>query len=484
MLTQTYIDLFLKTIALAKMQMESYSSRSWLYHIEARFTLFCLERYLLSPSMNIEHDLIEFFKRRWKNALINTDIQYLHDVTNPANQACVNIARALGKLLDRPYLGLLMPTLLEVSAADYTTSSYIEDDLLLTDLILNDSNNRIIHLSDVLANAQVDGILKYNFLVKDKVKTLSETEKSRFLSRDSTVGAHYQALKIRVEFKVEGDTVGAALTRLIQGLRDGGSKKTKQEEDSGHLANQAIVEFHEYVETLDATIREQLMKASKYDRFGAARPELLTVETLWGKLSCDKQYKFQSTHFCVELIANGFEEILKENPWLYDLVSYWGDASTTLSELNAAVVETRAIMESALPHLEQHVCYGEARDSILLNTILEEISVNHNFLLSKDDVVYFVKQYVLLVNQQQNIIKISEVLKQIAKSYPEIFMPGVLDKLDGNEKRCFRALTGIGIADLEFEDPALPHCFFQRKRLVDQDSSLAKRPCLAANRLG
>ncbi len=475
MLTQKQIEQFLNAVSSAKMQMDGFAPTSWLHHLEARFTLFCLEGHLRRPTMTVENDLILFLKARWEKVLINTNIQYLHDFTNPANQACISIARGLGIILNDSYLGFLMPTLFLVKSQDYTTSPYIDNDLLLHDLVLSDCNTRIIHLPDVLDCSQEDGILKHNSLVLNKIKILSPSEQNRLLSRHPTVNTYYDALKARVDFKISGDTVGAALTRLIQGLRDGGEKKTRKADNSGAAANQAVVEFYEYMETLDDAIKVQLMNATKYDRYKGAKPELLSIESLWHSLTCHKENKFKDVTFCVESIANSLEEILVENPWLYNLLSYWGEAPTTLSELNTSILETKVLMETALPFLEKHPCYVEGDNMVLIYALLDAIQSNQNFPLLVNDVASFVKQYEFFLKEKQNVTLISVVLKQISKSYPHGFMLEVLEKLDIHEKKSFKMLTGFLSDSVDFRKPELP-TFFHKKRPGEERLDSTKHP--------
>lgn len=474
MLTQRHIQSFLKMITVAKAQLIDFKPACWAHQIEARLALFYMEQYLLSQGKDIEKEWIVFFKGRWDNALVNTDTQYLHDLTNPANQACIAIARELGKILNVSYLGLLMPSLLDVPASDYTTSSYMENDLLWHDLILSDCNTRIIHIPDVLENAQEDGLLKHNSLRFGQAIPLSESEQSRLLSRDVTVKAHYDALKARIAFKLNGDTVGAALARLIHGLRDGGVQGSGKEKDSGAEANEAIMVFHEYLETLDPTIKKQLLEAHTFDRYTGPRPEAYSVEMLWGRLARPDHTDYTETIFCVQIIATRLEDILNQNTWLFDLVSYWGDAPTKLSELNADVMESRVIMNTALPLLKTHPGYGDSRDVGLLSTLVKIIKENRDFILCKEDAVYFAKQHAILMSRDQDTTSIASLLRQINVDYDKTFISEILGELTVDEREKFERATAPGVESLRFakEDPP---CFFQRKRADSKDESSERK---------
>ena len=418
--------------------------------------------------------IITVAKAQLIDVIMNTDIQYLHDFTHPANQACIAIARELGKILDVSYLGLLMPSLFGVPSSEYTTSSYIEDDLLLHDLILSDCNTRIIHIPDVLENAQEDGVLKHNSLRFGQPLPLSGSEQRRLLSRDVTVKANYDALKARRAFKLDGDTVGAAFARLIHGLREGGARKSGTEHDSGAEANEAIMAFHEYLETLDPAIRKQLLEAHKFDRYTRDTPEALSVDMLWGRLARPEKANYRDSMYCVQIIADRLEEILNQNTWLYDLVSYWGDAPTKLSELNADVIESRIRMNTALPLLKTHFCYGDSGDLGLLSILVQVIKKNRDFILCKDDVVYFAKQHAILMSQNQDTTNIVLLLKQITVNYDKTFISALLDELTVDEREKFERATATGAEGFSFEKEDRPY-FFQRKRDESKDETSERK---------
>ena len=92
-------------------ELSFYEPISPLHHLEARYTLFCLRQILLSRDSLMSEHLLSHFTVRWK-AIRTFEIQYPDDSYNPANVACVAIAKNLSKVLSRSYLELLMPPML------------------------------------------------------------------------------------------------------------------------------------------------------------------------------------------------------------------------------------------------------------------------------------------------------------------------------------------------------------------------------------
>lgn len=422
---------------------------SRLHHLEARYTLFCLKQCLSTYSRNHEKEIMEIFAARWKR-IQDSDAQYLHDFTNPANRACIAMATRLGGLLRRPYLTLLMPSLLVVNPSAYITYSYT-DPLNLHELILSDCNQRLISLPDVLDFAQEDALLKHNSLFDEEQKLLSVTERERLLSRHPIIRTTYEALNARMIYKYHGDTVGAALKRLIEGLRAGGrwSRGPAHEYDSGREANEAVFDFHQYLTTLDDEVRTKLMSASKFDRYdNDQQPTWLTIEILWGRLARLNGTDFTQTIFCVEIIANQLEEILNENPGLYDLLSYQGSATQNMSALNEAVHNARVAVNRALASLQKHPSYGLSGDKKLCSKLLTQIEREHHreFSFHTDDIVYLIRQYIIDLNQRKHGVKkavVARTLTEIVDMYQSRLINEVIKNLSDEEQQPFLKLTGF-----------------------------------------
>ena len=493
MLTKATIDAFLKLLSSESRKLADDKLASRLHYLEARYTFSQLKQ-ILSHRRHLidEATLIDCFKERWER-IQHSDIQYLHDLTNPANLACSGIARELGDILHVPYLTLLMPSLLAIKVSEYTTSSYA-DDLHLYEIILSDDNRGIIHIPDVIDNAQEDGILKHNYLSDGRVAKLSQREQDRALSRHKAVAKAHEALMHRVDFKLCGDTVGAALNRLIQGLYKGGVRGNGFELESGGDANTAIVAFSNYMETLADEIRTTLLEAGKFDRFRFEHddPEWISVGDLWETLT-QPQFEDdnediegeQSVNYCVELIADPLAEILEDNSFLYDLVSYEGDAAADLSQLSVAVTQTRISMQDALPTLQKQSYYGAVGDDAVCFKLLIQLEKDKSFSLHKDDIVYVAEKYASFAKQGVHhpmVSVLARLLIYITKDYDSRFVSDALAGMSVLDRRQFFKLTGVGMDSFSVKPPESRGFFPSRareKRKFDDDhfeGGLIKKP--------
>ena len=283
-----------------------------------------------------------------------------------------------------------MPSIEQIEPESYITSSYMDEELSLKELVLCDEQVRIINVVDVIDSAREDGILKHNSLIDGKVQALSITEIRRVLSRHPSVEQAMQHITASVLFKTEGNTAGAALNRLIIGLRMGGVKSRTNyapvlngaEFNAGMDANVAITNFSAYLETLDAETKKTVMQAALISRSTDPQHEVVKLTTLtvgdcWNLLINPRYRKYdeQETNYCVELIANDLEEILEANPFLYNLVSCLGDALINYAQLQENVAYSMGILHDKLSELEQHACYphpSPAFERSLLNVLKEE----------------------------------------------------------------------------------------------------------------
>lgn len=383
MLPTETIEQLLAMISQQEVQLTSYQPANIVYLAEAHLAIFEIKTILLHPQPTLVAQLKQTLANRWLR-IQNTNCQYLHDFTSPANTSCIALASSLQQHEGDSALSLLMPTLKKVPPSSYLTSSYDDDNVSLKEIILNDTNERIINVVDVLDSAQEDGVLKHNsmFLSEEDnnnpVRALSTAEVSRLLSRHPSVKALRDNIISRVLYRLEGDTVGAELNRLIHGLRNGGAKvKTSYENaeynssefNSGVDANLAILNFSLYLETLDPETKKQLMSTGKVDRYETFVVEKKTIQMFWDRLSKPNGLATESI-YCVELIATFLEEILNANPGLYDLVPFQGSALGDLTQLNANVVNTEKTMKEALAAIQLHPCYDV--NSSLMSKILDD----------------------------------------------------------------------------------------------------------------
>lgn len=368
MLSKDAIKKLLTLSAQQEVALKSYNPASSLYKIEANLTIFIIKSILLNPPNDLDTQLTSILQKRWK-WIQDTNAQYLHDFTNPANTLCISVAHELSAATKKNYLCLLMPSLAEVGAEEYTSSSYMDDDVELKEIILSDGNKRIISVPDVLGSALNDGVLKHNSLFNQKAQELSFSEIPRLLSRHPSVQEAFDSITALVLFKLEGDTAGAALNRLIDGLRDGGAKRkttytvkhfNSTEFNSGMDANVAIAAFAEYLATLDAETRKQLMAAAKTDRDNENKITTNTVNTYWQRLAIPQLGARITTIYCVELVADGLEDILENNPGLYELVSCQGAPLVKFAQLNETVQRTQKVMLEQLATMQIHSGYPQS----------------------------------------------------------------------------------------------------------------------------
>lgn len=372
--------------------LSEYTATSALHKLEARYTIFQLNIILTTASAkSMPHALASFLKHRW-NWISNSDAQYCHDFESPANIASIAVAKALAGSTTS-YLVFLMPTLGTVNPADYISSSY-EDEICLRESILSDEKNHLINILDAIDFSKEDGILKANFLFHNHTVKLSVYEIQRLISRHLSVEATFNAIQEKTTFAHYGDTAGAALKRLIEGLNNGGKTKGYDEMNAGPPADVAIVEFKEYLDTLDKATKNTLLSAGKFDRYRrqSRDPEFQTVKDSWSYLSRSKKAEFKNSQYCVELIASRLKEILDNNPGLFETVPCHGDQHNIYSNLSLAVQNCDTMMRTAIKTISQHPCYGPEGDNLLFARWLPQLShPNNTFHLNIDEIILLIQ---------------------------------------------------------------------------------------------
>ena len=448
MFTRVTRELLLVHIMRAEATLKENPPQNLLHALEARFTLNCLKVKFEDPAFD-EDALIAFFNLRW-TILQGTDLQYCHDLLHPGNQAFVRMAHELASLLNRPYLTLLMPTLLQVPATSYTTSSY-DMPIPLSEIVLNELNDRIIHIPDVLDAAQEDGILKHNSLFDGRsVVNLSQDEIQKIMRRDVTIEAAFQALKARIDFRINGDTVGATVRRLIDGLREGGQARKGTDSVAGTDSTIAISNFFEYLETLSDEVRAKLLTAQYVDRYRFRQGldshddevNVITFESQWQKLSRKHCFKGGARPYrsafpfaagtytdipCVEQVATQMETILTANTWLYKIPSYDGEPGTSLESFDQKVKDATEQMAQALSVFQKQEFDGHLGELRLCMRLVTWIKENLH-MISSEDIVSLTKLYTLWEDKyfrQSNLI--ATTLIEISRSEPHQML--ILDAL-------------------------------------------------------
>lgn len=470
--------------------------------LETRYTLFKLEQILLSDIDNIYYDLAVFFIKRWER-MKNTNAQYLHDFTNPANEICTLLAQCLN---EAEYLSILMPSLIN-DKVDYLTSAYNEKDLDLKQLILTSDNLALIHIGDVLSFAHIDGQLKLNSLFNGKIKKLSLKEKQRLLSRDSSVADYYNTLMERVNYRLYGETAGAALTRLIAGLREGGRRDKGEEHNAGNTANIAIIDFKVFFDSLTEEQRKKVNAASRLNLYADEDADngKITLESMLISLFHEKalaKYKdkqnvieigdekaieltflldeeieptqplneispegYESQEeeeeeeeeeeldiaFCVELIADEIEKILKENQYLYDISPEIDFVKESLEELDRNVALHQQQYQFVISALTQHNAYKKNEPD--LNLLIEEISQHPDFQLTSSEITLIVKKLFSFKFEEGDFFVLNILFfNYLAQNYSELFLNKTLKNLSHEEQRFFNR----NIKDEEEDEPLFP----------------------------
>ena len=449
---------FFQQIAQAEAEFISYVPSNPLDHLNTRYTLYDLRKKIEHPNFD-EEALEMYFTKRWAT-IQETDTHYLHDLVNPANRACIGIAKILGKLLNRPYLTLLMPSLLSVPMSAYINSSY-EDELPLHYIVLSEMNSRVIHIDDVLDAAQEDGTLKHTSLFKQEPRSLNASEKKKVLSRHPAIEAVYEALQARIHFRHHGDTLGANLQMFIEGLRAGSAMRGAKDTDSGPAANSEIILFSGYLSTISDDNRAKLFTAEYVDshrgtpisRAQSVTDNIVvhvtTFESIWKLLCREKGTDYTDLVYCVGTAADRIESILKANSWLYNIASYEGASSSgQIEKLDRAVLDAQSALRIQLPHLEKHIFYGKEGDDTIANQLFEALYIDQLFAFTENEINYLVTTFLFLTNTTPHsdildaLYPLLETLKK--RTAPEILFNAML-LMTPDEQHTLHEFTGFEI---------------------------------------
>ena len=377
--------------------MDAYQQKaSALYVLEAKYTLFHVNRLLQNKNKpSLEKPLENFLKTRWER-LKKTDAQYFHDTHNPANLMCIEIAKTLGHLQHKPYLLFLIPALSTVPASTYVASSYEDDDLVFNQLMLGDDGTRMIHIPEVLEFSEQDSVLKHVSLFKGRRCDLSIAEENRLLARHPSVENYYHAVRDKINFQLHGETAGAYLTRLISGLREGGAFGSGEEFLAGEEANTAIADFSIFLERFSEANKRKLLDVGQCDRWRNGETKHRSIGQSWALLvnpSKEEEDEEQEEQYCVELIANDLEVTLKETPMLYQIMPFEQEGVSTLASFEEAVTLCRTTMLGALHTSEAHRYYGVTGDDTFALNILSKVSRDRAFYLDYADIAYVARCY-------------------------------------------------------------------------------------------
>ncbi len=364
-----------------------------LHALEARYTGYRLEKILRNhENQHMLSALICFLSERWQ-WIQGSDSQYVADLNNPANVICIDVAKAIASIVGKPYLLLLMPTLQVIPAERYITSAYTEDELNLYELIISDDQQRLIHVVDVLDFAKDDGELKYNSLFGDQSRLLTDSEHMRLRSRHLAVNQYFLALQDKLNYTLHGENAGAAITRLINGLREGGKLNKGSEFVAAGDSNIAIVEFKLFLDKLSRKTRKLVLDTGITERRLQDIPQRFTIRQDWNSLTTLTKKARDSTRFCVEVIANSLEEVMKENSALHHLTPFGRHGVNNLALLNSNIVYSKDHMIASLSTTDRYPYYYDGYNSNLALQLCSKISKVNSLRLETCEIVYIAELF-------------------------------------------------------------------------------------------
>ncbi len=257
--------------------------------------------------------LIEFLAHRW-DRIRNSNLAYPHQPHSTVNVICLLLAQELEKLTGVSRYRLLMPTI-TVDCNEISTTEIKENNLELHEFVLSDDNDRIIDIIPCMDFAVEDGVLKHTSLFAGKTKALSKTEADRVIHHSEYAQNYYTAIIERVDAKTKSNSFGSTLSGLCESLRRGGNHGTYrggEELNAGHNANEGIFYFSEWLAALTESERKNLLSRKRADGNK-------TFADIWGRAARPTDADYKSTNFCVALIADDVELILKNNRDLFDI---------------------------------------------------------------------------------------------------------------------------------------------------------------------
>jgi len=396
---------------LVQTQLDHLSSyqRSTLYQLEARHTLFHLQRLLRN---RIEHgltaSLVSFLRSRWLY-IQHSGIAYCWDVENPANICCIAVAKAMANT-DSPWIFMLIPTLERVNKHDYVGSSVFDEIIDLRDVVLSETNTRLLFIPEIIAYAKDSGCYHHSSLFQLKEKLLNRWELSTLRSKHSSIVDCMNAIAEKVKFEQQQETLGYRLQKLIQGLKCGSISNHKNQEvdewNEGSDADWAMIEFTTYVEMLSPEKQQTLFNASII-----TNASVITIGTLWNRLNRQEymdryaQTALARTQevakvkeadlsplYCVDQIWRELEQIIDtpdNRACLFKTYSYEQADNEEYNELQQEITLSQDIMAAHL----RSAPFFERKDtqSVLLQLtkdFVKKIATDRSFMLTSKELDY------------------------------------------------------------------------------------------------
>ncbi len=392
MLTVVQIHVLKNTLRQYIAELEHYCPLYPLATIEAKYALAQLKHILdHEPLATIHLKLQEALAKRW-DIIQNTDLGYCYDLISPINKFCIEVAKILAQAQTGEQrlhsAQFLMPTL--SSDVGYINSPFDDDEIDFANYFLSEDNRKLICIPEVLEFGQLDSLLRCPYLIDNKPVLLTSVEVDRLFSRHPFIREVMTTINDLLNFTLYGPTAGAALSRLIHGLRLGGKKYGYDEYVAGPDAMVAIYDFNCYLRSVERNTRKRILAFGLQDRFYSDVVEFISVKNLWNQLRSPEIVKKPnelSSHYCVELVANILEEILKNNTELYTISQTHNVAPNKLARLTHKVKTTLSQLSTVLHTVQYHPSHGAAGEEKLYHSLMADIINNRYIQLTLDDLL-------------------------------------------------------------------------------------------------
>lgn len=240
---------------------------------------------------------------------LHPQLNYNFSPRSYINQAAFLVAMYLEPIIGINRYQLIMPELKVLSSV-----------ITLTDITTEDvpfhsffqTRDRFIEIVPCLQTAINDGVLKHTSLIDHQVMGLDEMERRMVTEHSVYTQSYWRAIQRKVKIEKEGFSFGAALSRLAEGLANGsvGSLGPSVNMLTGLAANNAIIEFSEWLLTLTKTEYDNLMVCHSSYRE-------ITMEEIWGRLSDPFNKKYKKLVQCTDILSADVKGILEENSDLF-----------------------------------------------------------------------------------------------------------------------------------------------------------------------
>lgn len=352
---------------------------------DAIFSIAAIEEILKLYEQNPEGDLwrkraVEFFELRAR-IILNTPICYTLNRTYQLNAICAQLARLCDPAKPN---SLLMPG---VKQDDIYGNNL--DKMLLGKFILTDDKKAFISLVDI-----VDTVFNRSIESEENIYlTTTEAGEMRALSslERLRMGMVYEKLesirrKISEQSYVEwlmksGETrMQSELIALRNGLRDGDVRHGGTEMNAGSSANEAIVRFREYYESLSDAKRNQMCAIHGA---GTTIGELL--DTIFRDPAEASHNAGTGVRYCMAIVGGRLDQIITVNKAV--LLGIKESKQECLDRLKAellqSISEQRLVCLPETYHVSLFDQFIALRNMVLINVATKVENTVHANLLNR-----------------------------------------------------------------------------------------------------